>query len=221
MAMTEQLRVVDTLNALHLFSSQLPIGAFAFSQALEAAIESRVVYDAETLTQWCVGVLEFGLATLDFVALRQLMRSASSDQWLGLNARLLASRETHELRQEDCLLGQSLTRWARGIAIPVIEVDQVSVVSRYAEVAHHWSLPESVCVLGFGWSWLENQMVVAAKTIPLGQQALAQVVTACKPRLLSCCDRSIAADTPWANSAFMQSLLSAQHETQYSRLFRS
>lgn len=219
--MTESIDHPAVLNALHVFSSQLPIGAFAFSQALEGAIESGQVRDPETLAQWCRGILLHGLGTLDFVALKQLMRVQTVAAWAALNADLLASRETHELRQEDALLGQALTRWASGIGLSLTAVEPVSVVSRYAEIACQWAMPESVAVLGYGWSWLENQMIVAAKTIPLGQQALSRVLIDLKPTLLAVSQFPVDEETPWSNSAFMQSLVSAQHETQYSRLFRS
>jgi urease accessory protein len=219
--MAESIDPRAVLNSLHVFSSQLPIGAFAFSQALEAAIESGQVSDPETLTRWCRGILLYGLGTLDFVALKQLIRVQTVAEWTRLNADLLASRETHELRQEDALVGQALTRWASGIGLSLTAVEPVSVVSRYAEIARQWAMPESVAVLGYGWSWLENQMIVAAKSIPLGQQALSRVLVDLKPTLLAVSQSPVDGNTPWSNSTFMQSLLSAQHETQYSRLFRS
>ena len=43
------IRPEHLIQTLHLFSPSLPIGAFAFSQGLEAAIESRRVHDAESL----------------------------------------------------------------------------------------------------------------------------------------------------------------------------
>ena len=50
--------VMDTdraiLGALHLFSPSLPIGAFAFSQGLEAAIESGHVRER---WHWKLGVI--------------------------------------------------------------------------------------------------------------------------------------------------------------------
>lgn len=219
--MTEASELNAVVNSFQLFSAQLPIGAFAFSQGLEAAIDAGQVTDTESLRAWCLGMLRYGLGTLDCVALRQLMRSSTEAHWLALNAQLLTSRETRELRQEDLLLGQALTRWAEGLGLPLIAAASVSAVSRYAEIARHWGIPESVAVLGFGWSWLENQMSVAAKSVPLGQRALSQVLTAVKPALVELAGRSVQTEDPWTNSAFMQSLRSAQHETQYSRLFRS
>ena len=53
------------LDILHLFSPSLPIGAFAFSQGLEAAIESGHVTDAVALETWCDSVLRDSLQTLD------------------------------------------------------------------------------------------------------------------------------------------------------------
>ncbi|GIS24630.1 MAG: hypothetical protein CM15mP125_3170 [Gammaproteobacteria bacterium] len=67
--------VMDTdraiLGALHLFSPSLPIGAFAFSQGLEAAIESGHVAGAVALETWCDNVLRDSLQTLDCHYLRR------------------------------------------------------------------------------------------------------------------------------------------------------
>lgn len=221
MCMTETIELGAVVNSLQLFSAQLPIGAFAFSQGLEAAIEAGQVRNAASLREWCEGMLRYGLGTLDCVALCQLMESLSDEHWLQLNAALIASRETYELRQEDLLLGQALTRWAEGLGLSLTAVSSVSAVSRYAEIARQWGLPTSVAVLGFCWSWLENQMSVAAKSVPLGQRALSQVLTDLKPVLVEVAERPIDSEITWTNSVFMQSLRSAQHETQYSRLFRS
>ena len=62
---TTMTRSEHLIHALHLFSPSLPIGAFAFSQGLEAAIESRHVRDAESLRCWCDGVMRFSVTTLD------------------------------------------------------------------------------------------------------------------------------------------------------------
>ena len=54
MGSTPSIIMTDTgalIQAMHLFSPSLPIGAFAFSQGLEAAIESGCVRDSETLTE--------------------------------------------------------------------------------------------------------------------------------------------------------------------------
>ena len=76
--------------------------------------------------------------------------------------------------------------------------------------------------LTFAFSWAENMMQAAIKSVPLGQSAgqrilarLAQEIPLAVDHALTLGDADRQAFTP------MLAILSAQHETQYSRLFRS
>ena len=62
----------ELIHLLQFADSALPVGAFAFSNALETAVEQRVVYDAATLAEF-VG--------------EQLRQSATSDGVAALVAR--------------------------------------------------------------------------------------------------------------------------------------
>ena len=117
---TTMTRPEHLIHALHLFSPSLPIGAFAFSQGLEVAIESRHVRDAESLRCWCDGVMRFSVTTLDCHYAIRAYRADSEPVFREVNAELLASRETRELLQEDLLLGAALKKWAidQGVDVP-------------------------------------------------------------------------------------------------------
>ena len=210
------------LDILHLFSPSLPIGAFAFSQGLEAAIESGHVRDAVALETWCDGVLRDSLQTLDCYYLRNAYQARTAVEWAGLNEQILTSRETAELLQEDLLLGSSLNKWAEGQVIDTPNSDENSVVALYGWLARKLEVPEDWAVTGFLWSWLDNQVTVAAKAVPLGQQVLQGVLMSLKPRIFDCVIQSKFTQLDTAFSTVPNlAILSAQHETQYSRLFRS
>ena len=210
------------LDILHLFSPSLPIGAFAFSQGLEAAIESGHVRDAVALETWCDGVLRDSVQTLDCYYLRNAYQARSAVEWVGLNEQILTSRETAELLQEDLLLGSSLNKWAEGQGIDTPDSDENSVVALYGWLARKLEVPEDWAVTGFLWSWLDNQVTVAAKAVPLGQQVLQGVLMSLKPRISDCVIQSKVTQLDTAFSTVPNlAILSAQHETQYSRLFRS
>ena len=77
-------------------------------------------------------------------------------------------------------------------------------------------------IAAYLWSWLDNQVLAAIKTIPLGQVAgqrllatLGKRIEPAARRALDIADDDIASFTPGL------ALASARHETQYSRLFRS
>ena len=210
------------LGILHLFSPSLPIGAFAFSQGLEAAIDSGQVTGAVALETWCDNVLRDSLQTLDCHYLRQAYQAETADAWAVVNEQILASRETAELLNEDLLLGSSLNKWAENLEIDTHNVVENSVVALYGWLARKLEVPEEWAVTAFLWSWLENQITVAAKAVPLGQNVLQGVLTSLKPRILECSTHSklTKLDTAFATVPNL-AILSAQHETQYSRLFRS
>ena len=219
---TTMTRPEHLIHALHLFSPSLPIGAFAFSQGLEAAIESRHVRDAESLRCWCDGVMRFSVTTLDCHYAIRAYRADSEPVFREVNAELLASRETRELLQEDMLLGAALKKWAIDQGVDVPEAEEYSLVCLYGWISARYEIPEDWLISGILWSWLDNQMLVAAKAIPLGQNALQGVLAALKPVVTECVGLSRQSATTEAHSTVpLLSILSSQHETQYSRLFRS
>ena len=210
------------IHALHLFSPSLPIGAFAFSQGLEAAIESGHVRDPESLVTWCESVMRFSLTTLDCPYAIRAHRADSASTFRDLNAELLASRETRELLQEDLLLGAAFKKWAVDQGIDVPDAHEYSLVCLYGWVAATYEIPEDWLVAGILWSWLDNQMLVAAKAIPLGQNALQAALANLKPVISECVEQSIQSlEINPSSTVPLLSIMSAQHEAQYSRLFRS
>ena len=210
------------VDALHLFSPSLPIGVFAFSQGLEAAIDKGLVCDSETLSRWCESVMKFSLTTLDCHYASRAYRATSDTTFREINAEMLASRETHELLQEDLLLGAAFKKWAVDQGIDVPDANEYSLICLYGWVAARYELPEDWLISGILWSWLENQMIVAAKAIPLGQNSLQNILAELKPQISECVDQALESLSIDSSSTVpLLSILSAQHEAQYSRLFRS
>ena len=222
---------MNLLSAFYLTSPSLPIGAFAYSQGLESAIEHRMVTDRESLDQWCRDYLIHGLARLDVPLLRRLYRAlGAGDSPLveKLNQQVLAMRETRELYDEEINLGRSLRRvilsqqarlelstlsWA-------VDHTRLGYLARFALLGHGLTLTEDMVVASFLWSWLDNQVTVACKSIPLGQTDAQAVLLDGRNTLQIIMEEPTAEETP-LSSLPGAALLSALHEEQYSRLFRS
>src|SRR5215475_6007870 len=85
---------------LQLASPGLPVGAYSYSQGLEAAVEAGIVRDAASAGQWIADVLEFSVARMDAPVFLRLVHAwrtgdgAVASEW---NDLLLASRESAEL----------------------------------------------------------------------------------------------------------------------------
>src|SRR6267142_37289 len=95
------------IRLLQLASPTLPVGAYSYSQGLEAAIEAGIVTDAQSAERWIGDVLEFSVARMEGPMLLRFMEEKDLEE---LNAVFLASRETAELRAETAQMGYSLNR---------------------------------------------------------------------------------------------------------------
>ncbi len=218
-----------SLRLLQLVSPSLPVGAFAYSQGLEWAVEAGWVKDETDTLAWCREMLGNGIARVDIPILQRLHRGwmngdpATRQKW---NRQLLALRETSELREEERVRGRALSRLLEGLQ--VAGCDQLekendhTQLSAFAFAATTWNIPVRDAALGHAWSWLENTVMAALKLVPLGQLAGQRLLLEMSAPLqeaveggLQLADEDIGLSLPGATFA------SARHETQYTRLFRS
>ena len=217
------------LRLWQLISPTLPIGAFAYSDGLESAIHAQLITDRTGLEDWLRQLGYEILAKLDLVYLADLYNAhTSADQALAesLAEELLARRETQELRASDAHLGQALLRLLRDLNTEsepqTRTAHNTPFAYAFARACSDWKIERQTCLEGYAWTWLENQVAAAVKLIPLGQtdgqRALLNLAGEIHRwvRVSQTLERSLAgALTPGL------AILSAMHETQYSRLFRS
>ncbi len=216
------------LGLMQLVSPALPIGAFAWSQGLESAFELGWVENEADLQQWLEGVLEDGLSRCELPLLVRLQSAwAAGDaeaiaQW---NDWLHATRETAELSDEDTRLGAALVTLLRNLGLlpdASLIPGEPGYITMFAWVAHHRNVPGRQTLLGFAWSWLENQLAVACKALPLGHTAAQRVTEHMRPLLVTAVEIALQRDDEELGPILPGLALgSALHETQYSRLFRS
>lgn len=202
---------------LQLASPALPVGGYSYSGGLEAAIEAGAVTNAATAQRWIEEVLAQSVARLDAPMLLRMMRDA--EPW---NARFLASRETAELRAETVQMGYSLNRLLPDLGVPALALEEPSFPAAYAHAAKAWGIDPREALVAYLWSWAENQVMAALKAVPLGQTDGQKILLAIGGRLEAVADEAEAmADDDIGSFAPALAVLSSQHETQYSRLFRS
>ncbi len=217
------------LQLIWLASPALPIGGFSYSEGLEAGIESAHIAP-DSIATWLTDQLHISLARGDLVALCKAIaaiRRADAQGVQELNAWVLQTRETHELRLQTEQMGRSLIEWLRTQS-PDIDAAHwlASQVPTYpiafALAASRTQASTRDIALAFTFGWAENMVQAAIKAMPLGQTAgqrilqhLAAEIPAAVETALHLPDSERQAFTP------MLAILSAQHETQYSRLFRS
>lgn len=217
---------------LRLASPQLPIGGYSYSQGLEWAVDSGRVKDASSAQQWLSEQLLLNLCRFEAPLLLAHCTAANAQDWPQLNelaAQQRASRESRELQQENRQTGYSLQQLLQGLP----ELDQPArdflaqlpapgLAPLWALAARAWHISPADALAAWLWGWLENQLAVLMKTLPLGQQAAQRLTSALLPVLQQA--QQHATELPpahWGSAPFGLALASMAHERQYSRLFRS
>ena len=218
------------LSVLHLSSPSLPIGAFAYSQGLEGAVELGFITDEASLIKWLKPILTRGQANLDLPVLARCYRAwqqrdvetttAEIAHWQAI---LLANRETAELVMEEQKLGVTLHRLLHSLGVELNEQTQgLSYLPLYAKACVHFRVPLEAAMTGWLWSWLENQVMAACKTVPLGQTSAQTVLLALMPAIEHAIAHALEVEDDDIGLTLPNfAMVSAWHETQYSRLFRS
>lgn len=220
------------LQLIWLASPALPVGAFSYSEGLEAAVEAGLVSNAVQASQWLQDQLQLGQARGDLAAVAAAFsawRERDSARITALNAWVQATRESSEWRQQAEQMGRSLTDWLRqrNPADPRVEVLAALQPAptwpvALALAAERTGAPLRTALLALAFGWAENMVQAAVKSVPLGQSAGQQLLGELAALVPAAVDDAISRDdgTRFAFTP-MLAILSAQHETQYSRLFRS
>lgn len=233
--MTEASTATALPALLQLASSGLPIGGFSYSSGLEAAVASGVVHDSASARHWIQHAVQTVWAEGEARVWPTLYRHWAAADFTGVqhwNDWLLASRDTQELRLETSQSGRSLALWLLQLEAPgqldasrrqaVQYLQPATLPCVHALVSWSLGLDPQQGLLALGWSLLEAQVSAAVRLVPLGQTQGQQILRACASSLPAVVAAASSASPTTALSANpMLSILSAQHETLYSRLFRS
>ena len=214
------------LHLLHLTSPALPVGAYAYSQGLEFAIEDGWLKNEADIGNWITGVLNQGLGHLELPVLARLISAWQIEDLTCVNywnQFVRAARETHELLLEDEQLGMALNRLLLSLDVPQASTQlPPSFVAQFALACSHWQVPVHEALHGFAYSWLENQIAAATKLVPLGQTQAQKMILQLMVNIAPACDRALQLnDDDIGLSLPGLAMASAAHERQYSRLFRS
>lgn len=222
------------LQLMWLASPALPVGGFSYSEGLEALIDQIPGATETDVAEWLVDQMHLAQARGDWPVLAQAIaawRVGDTARVRTLNDWVLHTRESSELRLQTEQMGRSLTDWLRNLHAATPEraaaIDQLAALPPTYPVAFALAVAPSGAsardaLLAFGFGWAENMVQAALKAVPLGQNAGQRVLARLAAELPAAVDYALTVtdDTRQAFTPLL-AIRSAQHEVQYSRLFRS
>jgi len=216
------------LQLIWLASPALPIGGFSYSEGMEAAVDAGWVKDEATAADWLLGQLHLALARSDLAVLAQAIPAWQSHDMARiaqLDAWVLQTRETGEFRQQTEQMGRSLIEWLKSVRPELVDglgAGHFTYPIAFALAASAIGASTRDCLLAFAFGWAENMVQAALKSVPLGQSAGQRVLGKLSRDIPDAVDVALALhDEDRQAFSPMLAILSARHETQYSRLFRS
>jgi urease accessory protein len=217
------------LRLLQLASPLLPVGGYSYSEGLENLISQGIIGDRATLQAWIDRELEAGAIRIETAMMDRAYvatMAADSDLLHYWNDWLSAARETAELRLQSWQMGGSLAKLALELTPELSKsIDSLSHYNYaivYGAIACHWQIDRQAAIAAYLQCWATNAIGAGIKLIPLGQTAGQQILWTLSPTV----DRLVVeipsiADEDLFACSWGLSLASMQHETLYSRLFRS
>ena len=219
------LRLRSLLAALHLASPALPVGGFAYSQGLETAIAEDLIIDAASARRWIDDLLLCVVARFEApLWLRAFdARAAGDAQHLGaISAELLAARETAELRAETLQMGASMLRLFEALNLAAPTQPNLVYPAAFAVACCDLGVDREAGLTAYLWSWTENQVLAAVKTLPLGQQAGQRMLFELQGSIVHAVQvATTLRDDELGTAAVGFARCCARHESLYSRLYRS
>jgi urease accessory protein len=226
------LSAASLVRLLQLCSPALPVGAYSYSQGLESAMAQGLVHDEASARLWIIAMLDEMVARFEAPMCWRLMQAFSVCDVVAvheLNDIFLAARDTAEFRAETVQMGFSLSKLLQELTPEHIEISQiidslpeVAFPTAFAAACSALSISSDEALTGFLFSWAENQVIACVKSVPLGQVSGQRLLLSLEPALTGAAYyvRTLN-DEELSNWSPGLSLLSMQHEVQFSRLYRS
>lgn len=204
-------------------SPAYPVGAFTYSHGLEACVDQGLVSDGPDFEDWVRDVIAFGAGRTDVILLSAAHRCPRNDtqhrlQDIDALARALApsSERLLETDQQGAAFSRTTT------AILDLDLSALTYPVAVGRAAALQELPLADTARLFLHAFVSNLTSCATRLVPLGQTEAQTILHRVAPLCQSVADRAI--NEPLdaiSGSTFAADIASMQHETQYSRLFRS
>ncbi|WP_317626043.1 urease accessory protein UreF [Rhodalgimonas zhirmunskyi] len=209
-----------TLVLMQWLSPAYPVGAFAYSHGLEAAVEAGWVSDARGLEDWLSDVLLHGTGRNDALLIAAAYRAETRLEVDEIDTTARAFAPSKERLTEADRIGAAFgdttgAIWATDLAGLVYPV----ALGRAARLE---GLPQALTATLHLQAFTSNLIAAGQRLLPVGQtegQAMLRRLSALCPQIAADTDAGDLSEL--ASTAFLTDIASMRHETQYSRIFRT
>jgi len=216
---------------MQLASPALPVGGFSYSEGMEAAVEHGLVTDEQSAQLWLIDQLHLVQARSELPVVAQAMkawRTHDTTALQQLNDWVMQTRETFEMRLQTEQMGRSLLIWLRNH-----QAANEADMQWCEQLPPTWPLVFALALdtqsvdtreglLTCAFAWAENMVQAAIKSVPLGQLSGQRILAALSAAIPLAVEHALSVpDNQQQSFNPRLAILSARHETQYSRLFRS
>jgi urease accessory protein len=208
------------LRLLAWLSPTFPVGSFTYSHGLERAVHDGLVDGRDGLHAWIEALVEHGSAWNDAVLFAEAWRRGATGEDTGPTADLAeAMAGTRERHMESTLQGQAFmsaaAAWGAGTeALPYC-------VAAGATAGRH-AVPLEAALSAWLQAFASSQLQAAIRLSVIGQTDAVGILARLEPLILEVAARAARSSLDDLGSCTIAAEIAAMnHETQYSRLFRS
>ncbi|MEM6810790.1 MAG: urease accessory UreF family protein [Pseudomonadota bacterium] len=207
-------------------SPSFPVGAYAFSHGLEWQIEHEGLTRPEPVRDWIAELTTQGSGQSDLVlcaaAWRAMAEGAPVNDLseLALAFSGTAERVTEAQAQGTAFIGTVRATWSDA-SLASLPDDCAYPVAVGAVAAAH-GVPERATLTGYAHAFVANLVSAAVRLVPLGQTDGQRITAQLEASVDAAVARAgVTALDDLASATLASDIAAMQHETQYTRLFRS
>lgn len=208
-------------------SPMFPIGGFAYSQGLEAAVDQGWVTDKGTLTTWLRCVSLHGALRNELIVLSLVIRARSDVELTELTELSGALQPSAERAKEAFDQGRSFqdayrAAWTRDADQQPVDGEAPTLTVAVGLAARDYRMQAVAVLEAFAIAFVSNQVSAAIRLGAAGQFDGQRIIAELLPGLRLLCEQcAVATIDDLGTATFGADLASLLHETQTTRLFRS
>lgn len=230
--MTRQNTDQTLLKLMSWLSPSFPVGAYSYSHGLEWAVEHEDVRELQKVQAWLAGVFEHGSGRTDGILFCHAFDAIieGDEDRLGRVAELAtAMNPSKERMLESTAQGRAFfeicsTVWPSPAfnVLKNVHAGPFAYPIVVAVAAAGQNLDKRSALLAYLHAFVANLVSAAVRLIPLGQTDGQRLMMAFEDTITTVADAVLESTLDSLGSmCLMADMASLQHETQYTRLFRS